>query len=88
MLFSVIASNYQIKNDSFLSAIREFHSQVDSPKSPETPEITEIIENFIKVNNDLTKLKEALTNYVWETSHFKNGKKRKPGNAANRQKAF
>ena len=71
MLFSVIASNYQIKNDSFLSAIREFYSQVDSPESPETPEITEIIENFIKVTNDLTKLKETLTNYVWETSHFK-----------------
>ena len=39
VLFSVIASNYHIKNDSFLSVIREFHSQVDFPESPETPEI-------------------------------------------------
>ena len=41
--------------------------QVDSPELPETPEITEIIENFIKV----TKLKETLTNYIWEKSNFK-----------------
>ena len=45
--------------------------QVDSPESPETPEITEIIENFIKVAKHLTKLKETLTNFVWEKSHFK-----------------
>ena len=45
--------------------------QVDSPESPETPEITEIIENFIKVTKHLTKLKETLTNFVWEKSHFK-----------------
>ena len=45
--------------------------QVDSPESPETPEITEIIENFIKVTKDFTKLKDTLTNYVWEKSHFK-----------------
>ena len=40
-------------------------------ESPEMPEITEIIEKFIKVTKHLTKLKEALTNYVWEKSHFK-----------------
>ena len=42
--------------------------QVDSPESPE---ITEIIENFIKMTKDFTKLKDTLTNYVWEKSHFK-----------------
>ena len=45
--------------------------QVDSPESPETPEITEIIDNFIKVTKDFAKLKDTLTNYVWEKSHFK-----------------
>ena len=45
--------------------------QVVSPELPETPEITEIIENFIKVTKDFTKLKDTLTNYVWEKSHFK-----------------
>ena len=40
-------------------------------KSPETPETTENMENFIKVSKYLTKLKEALINYVWEKSHFK-----------------
>ena len=45
--------------------------QVDSPEPPETPEITEIIENIIKVTKQLTKLKETLTNYVWEKSNFK-----------------
>ena len=44
---------------------------VNSPELPETPEITEIIENFIKVTKDFTKLKDTLTNYVWEKSHFK-----------------
>ena len=29
------------------------------------------IENFIKVTKHLTKLKETLTNYVYEKSHFK-----------------
>ena len=42
--------------------------QVDSPESPEMPEITEI---SIKVTKDFTKLKDTLTNYVWEKSHFK-----------------
>ena len=42
--------------------------QVDSPESPE---ITEIIENFIKMTKDFTKLKDTLTNHVWEKSHFK-----------------
>ena len=42
--------------------------QVDSP---EMLEITEILENFIKVTKHFTKLKETLTNYVWEKSHFK-----------------
>ena len=46
-------------------------SQVDSPESPEMSEITEMTENFIKVTKNLTKLKETLTNYVWEKSHFK-----------------
>ena len=45
-----------------------FTGQVDSP---ELPEITEIIEKFIKVTKHLTKLKETLTNYVWEKPHFK-----------------
>ena len=45
--------------------------QVDFPELPETPEITEIIENFIKVTKHLTKLKETLTNYIWEKSNFK-----------------
>ena len=45
--------------------------QVDSPESPETPEITEIIENLMKVTKDFTKLKDTLTNYVREKSHFK-----------------
>ena len=35
--------------------------QVDSPKSPE---ITEMMENFTKVTKYLTKLKDALINYV------------------------
>ena len=48
-----------------------FTRQVDSPESPETPEITEIMENFIKVAKHFTKLKDTLTNYVWEKSHFK-----------------
>ena len=45
--------------------------QFDSLESPEMLEITEIIENFIKVTKDFTKLKDTLTNYVWEKSHFK-----------------
>ena len=45
--------------------------QVDFPELPETPEITETIENFIKVTKHLTKLKETLTNYIWEKSNFK-----------------
>ena len=45
--------------------------QVNSPESPETSEITEMTEIFIKVTKNLTKLKETLTNYVWEKSHFK-----------------
>ena len=49
----------------------DLFGQVDSPESPEKPEITEIIENFIKVTKHLTKLKETLTNYVWEKSNFK-----------------
>ena len=44
---------------------------VDSPESPEMPETTEKMESFIKVTKYLTKLKEALINYVWEKSHFK-----------------
>ena len=46
------------------------YGQVDSPESLKTPEITEI-ENFIKVTKDFTKLKDTLTNYIWEKSHFK-----------------
>ena len=49
----------------------DFQGQVDSPEFPETPETTEIMDNFIKVTKYLTKLKEALINYVWEKSHFK-----------------
>ena len=45
--------------------------QVDSPELPKTPETTEKMENFIKVSNYLTKLKEALINYIWEKSQFK-----------------
>ena len=45
--------------------------QVDCLELPEMPEITETIENFIKVTKHLTNLKETLTNYVWEKSHFK-----------------
>ena len=45
--------------------------QDDSPELPETPENTEKMENFIKVSNYLTKLKEALINYIWEKSQFK-----------------
>ena len=41
------------------------------PESPETPEITQILENFMKVTKHFTKLKETLTNYVWEKSHLK-----------------
>ena len=41
----------------------------DSPELPEIPEITEIKENFIKVTKYLIKLKETLTNFVWEKSH-------------------
>ena len=78
--------------------------QVDSPESPETPEITEIIENFIKVAKDFTKLssinklclrkislqktvrmKLSVVSGFWNMLY---GKKRKPGNARNRQKAF
>ena len=47
------------------------NGQVDSPGSPETPEITEMMEKFINVAKHLTKLKETLTNYVWEKSHLK-----------------
>ena len=47
-----------------------FTGQIDSPELPETPEITEIIEKLIKVTKHLTKLKETLTNYVWENPHF------------------
>ena len=45
--------------------------QVDSPESPEMPETTEKMESFIKVNKYLTKLEEALINYLWKKSHFK-----------------
>ena len=51
--------------------MRLYNGQVVSPELPETPKITEIIEHFIKVTKHLTKLKETLTNYVWEKSHFK-----------------
>ena len=33
-----------------------------------------MIENFIKVTKDFTKLKDTLTNYAWEKSHFKKPK--------------
>ena len=45
--------------------------QVGSPELPETLEIMQKTKNFIKVTKNLTKLKETLTNYVWEKSHFK-----------------
>ena len=45
--------------------------QVNSLELPETLEIMQKTENFIKVTKNLTKLKETLTNYVWEKSHFK-----------------
>ena len=61
-------------------------------------------ENFTKITKYLTKLKETLTNYVWEIPRHKTvrikfsvdfrfssmlcGKKRKPGNVGNQQKAF
>ena len=57
--------------DYFWQSFGLIQGQVNSPESPETPEITEIIENFIKVTKDFTKLKDTLTNYVWEKSHFK-----------------
>ena len=72
--------------------------QVDSP------EITEMTENFTKVTKYLTKFKETLINCLEKISRqkavrikfsvdsaFSNmlyGKKRKPGNAGNQQKAF
>ena len=63
------ASTYNYRPISILPNISK--SQVDSPESPEMSEITEMTKNFIKVTKNLTKLKETLTNYVWEKSHFK-----------------
>ena len=78
--------------------------QVDSPQSPETPEIMEKMENFIKVTKNLTKLKETSINCLGKISIQKTlrikfsidsglsnvlyGKKQKPRNAGNQQKAF
>ena len=47
----------------------QFTGQVDSPESPGTPEITEMTENFTKVTEYLTRLKDTLINYVQEKSH-------------------
>ena len=78
--------------------------QVDSPESPETLEIMEMLEIFTKVTKYLTKSKETLINYGWQNltskssknkisvdfvfSNMLYGKKRKPGNTGNQQKAF
>ena len=59
------------KNRKRISRSAVGYNQVDFPESPETPEITEMIENFIKVTKDFTKLKDTWTNYVREKSHFK-----------------
>ena len=48
-----------------------YGGQADSPESPGTPEIMEIVENFIKVTKDVTKLKDTLAIYDWEKCQFK-----------------
>ena len=78
--------------------------QVDSPELPETPEITEMTENFTKVTKYLTQTKRnnklclrnisrhkiVRTKFSVDSGFLNElyGKKRKPGNAGNQQKAF